>query len=115
MPTYTYHCENCGIRFDRYQKFTDEALTICPECGDVSLRKVFQPVGIVFKGKGFYATDHRSPSGQAHAGVTNEAVADKKAESKKISESSSGESAEKVPSSSSEGTPTTKRKSASDE
>jgi len=115
MPTYTYHCENCGIRFDRYQKFTDEALTICPECGDVSLRKVFQPVGIVFKGKGFYATDHRSPSGQAHAGVTSEAAEDKKVGSKKTSESSNGESSEKTSSSSSESKPTTKSKLALDE
>ncbi len=37
---------------------------ICPECGEPTLRKVYQPVGIVFKGKGFYATDNRSPSGQ---------------------------------------------------
>ncbi len=65
MPTYTYHCESCGIRFDQYQKFTDEPLTICPECGEIALRKVYQPVGIVFKGKGFYATDNRSPSGQS--------------------------------------------------
>lgn len=64
MPTYTYHCDNCGIRFDQYQKFSDAPLTECPECGEPTLRKVYQPVGIVFKGKGFYATDNRSPSGQ---------------------------------------------------
>lgn len=64
MPIYTYHCENCGIRFDQYQKFTDEPLTICPECNEIALHKVYQPVGIVFKGKGFYSTDNRSPSGQ---------------------------------------------------
>jgi len=66
MPTYTYHCDNCGIRFDQYQKFTETALTECPECGEPTLRKVYQPVGIVFKGKGFYATDNRSPSGQSY-------------------------------------------------
>lgn len=64
MPTYTYQCENCGVRFDQYQKFTDEPLLVCPECSEPALRKVYQPVGIVFKGKGFYATDNRSPSGQ---------------------------------------------------
>ncbi len=67
MPTYTYHCDNCGIRFDQYQKFTDEPLMICPECGEPTLHKVYQPVGIIFKGKGFYATDNRSPSGQTFA------------------------------------------------
>ena len=66
MPTYTYQCENCGVRFDQYQKFTEEPLLICPECSEPALRKVFQPVGIVFKGKGFYATDNRSPSGQSY-------------------------------------------------
>jgi putative FmdB family regulatory protein len=70
MPVYTYRCENCGVIFDRQQKFSDPPLTRCPECSKKTLRKVYQPVGIVFKGSGFYATDHRSPSGnnrpQAH-------------------------------------------------
>lgn len=63
MPVYTYRCDNCGIQFDQTQKFSDPVLTKCPECGKKSLRKVYTPVGIVFKGSGFYATDHRSPSG----------------------------------------------------
>jgi putative FmdB family regulatory protein len=63
MPVYTYHCDNCGVQFDATQKFTDNPLTQCPECGKKALRKVYTPVGIVFKGSGFYATDHRSPSG----------------------------------------------------
>ena len=63
MPIYTYRCDNCGVQFDRQQKFSDQPLTRCPECSKKALRKVYQPVGIVFKGSGFYATDHRSPSG----------------------------------------------------
>jgi putative FmdB family regulatory protein len=63
MPIYTYRCENCGVQFERNQKFSDTPLTRCPECGKKSLRKVYMPVGIVFKGSGFYSTDHRSPSG----------------------------------------------------
>ena len=63
MPVYTYRCENCGVQFERQQKFSDQPLTRCPECSKKTLRKVYQPVGIVFKGSGFYATDHRSPSG----------------------------------------------------
>jgi len=65
MPVYIYRCENCGVQFERFQKFTDQPLTWCPECNKKTLRKVYQPVGIVFKGSGFYATDHRSPSGQS--------------------------------------------------
>ncbi len=67
MPIYTSRCENCGVQFDRQQKFSDQPLTRCPECNKKTLRKVYSPVGIVFKGSGFYATDHRSPSGGGHA------------------------------------------------
>ena len=66
MPVYTYRCDNCGQQFDKQQSFSDQPLTRCPECGKKSLKKVYQPVGIVFKGSGFYATDHHSPSGQSH-------------------------------------------------
>ena len=67
MPIYTYRCENCGVQFDQTQKFSDPPLVKCPECGKKTLLKVYQPVGIVFKGSGFYATDHRSPSGATRA------------------------------------------------
>lgn len=67
MPVYTYRCENCGVQFERTQKFSELPLAWCPECGKKSLRKVYTPVGIVFKGSGFYATDHRSPSGTARS------------------------------------------------
>jgi putative FmdB family regulatory protein len=70
MPVYTYRCENCGVQFDEAQKFSDDPLVKCPECGQKALRKVFQPVGIVFKGSGFYATDHKSSSGLSKAGTT---------------------------------------------
>ena len=63
MPIYTYQCDNCGVRFERQQTFSDQPLTRCPECSKKTLRKVYTPVGIVFKGSGFYSTDHRSPSG----------------------------------------------------
>lgn len=68
MPVYTYRCDNCGVRFERQQKFSDQPLTRCPECSKKTLRKVYQPVGIVFKGSGFYSTDHRSPSGSNRIG-----------------------------------------------
>jgi putative FmdB family regulatory protein len=76
MPVYTYRCEECGVQFDRQQKFSDQPLTRCPECNKKALRKVYSPVGIVFKGSGFYATDHRSPSG------VNRAAKDAKPEAK---------------------------------
>jgi putative FmdB family regulatory protein len=57
MPTYEYTCRDCGHTFEIVQSMLDEALTMCPECGG-SLRKVFAPPAISFKGSGFYATDH---------------------------------------------------------
>lgn len=63
MPLYTYRCENCGIQFERQQSFQDAPLKTCPECRKKALKKVIAPVGIIFKGSGFYATDHHSSSG----------------------------------------------------
>src|SRR3989304_246164 len=65
MPTYAYRCENCGVQFDRFQTFSEPPLVRCPECGEDALRKLYSPVGIVFKGSGFYSTGNRSASGQA--------------------------------------------------
>ena len=61
MPTYSYACTACDHRFDAVQSFSDDSLTVCPECGG-RLRKVFNAVGVVFKGGGFYRTDSRSGS-----------------------------------------------------
>ncbi|HVB61230.1 MAG TPA: FmdB family zinc ribbon protein [Ktedonobacteraceae bacterium] len=57
MPTYEYVCRSCEHRFEQWQKMTDDPLQICPECGG-HVRRVLYPAGIVFKGSGFYSTDH---------------------------------------------------------
>jgi putative FmdB family regulatory protein len=59
MPTYVYACKDCGHGLEVVQSFTDEALTVCPECQG-ALRKKFNSVGVVFKGSGFYRNDSRS-------------------------------------------------------
>jgi putative FmdB family regulatory protein len=61
MPIYEYKCESCGIAFERVQHFDDQPLRTCPECGG-DVRRVLQPVGVIFKGSGFYITDHRQVS-----------------------------------------------------
>jgi putative FmdB family regulatory protein len=61
MPTYQYACTECGHSFEQFQSFSEDALTVCPEC-DGKLRKLFNAVGVVFKGSGFYRTDSRSTS-----------------------------------------------------
>jgi putative FmdB family regulatory protein len=58
MPIYQYRCESCGVAFERVQHFSDAPLTQCPEC-DGKVHRVIQPVGIIFKGSGFYVTDNR--------------------------------------------------------
>ena len=71
MPTYSYHCDECGIDFDRFQHFSEEPVHVCPECGG-QVRRVIQPVGIVFKGSGFYVTDNRGKSPSAVPGKKKE-------------------------------------------
>jgi putative FmdB family regulatory protein len=61
MPTYTYRCDTCGHGFEAVQRFADDPLTECPECG-APIRRVIQPVGVVFKGSGWYITDSRPKS-----------------------------------------------------
>lgn len=70
MPTYSYACTDCGHAFDVYQSFSDDALTTCPECQG-GLRKVFNSVGVVFKGSGFYRTDSR-PKAAASEGSSGD-------------------------------------------
>jgi putative FmdB family regulatory protein len=64
MPTYQYRCTDCGHDLEAVQKFSDAALTECPNCGG-SLRKLFNAVGVVFKGSGFYRTDSRAGNGDS--------------------------------------------------
>ncbi len=97
MPIYTYRCENCGVQFEKQQSFSEQPLTRCPECSKKSLRKVYQPVGIVFKGSGFYSTDHRSPSG---GGRTSGSAKSSESETK-TSESSNSSSEKSADSSAS--------------
>ncbi len=66
MPTYQYSCIDCGHFFEAQQSFSEDSLTVCPECGG-KLRKVFNAVGVVFKGSGFYRTDSRGGSSSSDA------------------------------------------------
>ncbi len=61
MPVYEYECDNCSLRFEKMQRFSEDPLRICPDCGG-SIHRVIQPVGVIFKGSGFYVTDNRGKS-----------------------------------------------------
>ncbi len=92
MPVYTYRCESCGIQFERHQSFNDAPLKTCPECRKKALKKVITPTKIIFKGSGFYATDHRSPSGGETRDTKKETKKeDAKAPAKSSDSSSSSE------------------------
>ncbi|GAB3742422.1 FmdB family zinc ribbon protein [Microlunatus parietis] len=81
MPTYQYRCTACTNELEIVQKFTDSPLTTCPECSG-SLRKVFNAVGVVFKGSGFYRTDSRSDGKSGGSGTKSEAASGSSGESK---------------------------------
>ena len=83
LPTYQYACTECGHAFEQFQSFTDDALTVCPEC-EGRLRKVFNAVGVVFKGSGFYRTDSRADgkSSTTSASTADSSSGEKKSETK---------------------------------
>jgi len=61
MPVYEYECDNCSLRFEKMQRFSEDPVRLCPDCGG-SVHRVIQPVGVIFKGSGFYVTDNRGKS-----------------------------------------------------
>lgn len=93
MPTYQYHCSECGQDLEVVQKFSDASLTECPSC-EGSLRKVYNAVGVVFKGSGFYSTDNRSKDNKAGAanGSESSSSSDSKSDSAGKSESTTSDS-----------------------
>jgi putative FmdB family regulatory protein len=108
VPTYSYACTECDNRFDAVQAFTDDALTSCPQCSG-RLRKLFNSVGVVFKGSGFYRTDSReggksakvaadSPSSEKASSSASSSA--EKSEKSSGSDTSSGSSASSTPTSS---------------
>lgn len=67
MPTYSYRCRDCDVAFDIQQSFAEDSLTVCPQC-EGGLRKLFNTVGVVFKGSGFYRTDSRAAGAGSGSG-----------------------------------------------
>lgn len=95
MPIYTYRCESCGVQFERHQSFNDAPLKTCPECRKKALKKVITPTKIIFKGSGFYSTDHKSPSGSEPRVSKKKEESPKKEESKAVAKSSDNSSSSK--------------------
>ena len=95
MPTYEYACTACGHRLEAVQKFTDDALTECPEC-DGKLRKVFGAPGIVLKGSGFYKTDTRAQDKRSGSDTKTESSAKSTDSGSKAEPSKSGTNGDKA-------------------
>lgn len=96
MPVYTYRCDACGVQFEKHQTFQDNPLKTCPECRKKKLRKVITPTKIIFKGSGFYATDHKSPSGaKSHDSKTENKKESKTTETTAETKSTEAKSSEK--------------------
>ena len=96
MPTYAYACTACGHRFEVQQSFSDASLTECPECQG-KLRKLFNTVGIVFKGTGFYKTDSRGASSDGSTATMEAAKPETQTKSEtKTTESKPAKSEEKT-------------------
>ncbi|MFK0156786.1 FmdB family zinc ribbon protein [Streptomyces sp. NPDC090499] len=97
MPTYQYQCTECGEGLEAVQKFTDDALTECPNCGG-RLKKVFSAVGIVFKGSGFYRNDSRgsssssSPASKSSGSTSSGTSSESKSSESKASDAKSSTS-----------------------
>ena len=79
MPTYQYSCTECGHAFEQFQSFSEDSLTVCPECNG-RLRKLFNAVGVVFKGSGFYRTDSRGSTASADSTSSESKGSDSKKE-----------------------------------
>ena len=109
MPIYQYRCRNCGAEVEKMQSFTSEPLVECPECHQLTLKKVIQPAGIIFKGSGWYITDSKksssavTPAGEKSDGnksnenstageSSSSSASDSKSSDSKSGESKSGDS-----------------------
>jgi putative FmdB family regulatory protein len=96
VPTYQYTCTQCRESLEAVQSFSDPALTDCPACQG-RLRKVFNSVGVVFKGSGFYRTDSRTAAGAAESGTGGDSASETKSDASKTPDGSSGKSGKSDP------------------
>jgi putative FmdB family regulatory protein len=113
MPTYGYRCGNCGHEFEIHQRMSDEPLTACPKCQG-KLSKILYPVGISFKGSGFYTTDYKGSAKTSDGSASNGAAPSKEGSSESKPETKSEPSSESKSETKSEPKPDTKPQSKPD-
>jgi len=102
VPVYSYRCQNCDAQFERTQRFSDDPITVCPECEASSVRRVIHPAGIIFKGSGWYVKDSKASNPAGKPGTTTEDKSSKSSSEKGDSSSEKGDSSSEKGDSSSE-------------
>lgn len=107
MPTYEYSCANCDTKHEIQQSMSDDTLTVCPSCGESTLRKLFNNVGVVFKGSGFYRNDSRDKKSSASPAASSSKSEGTGSGSSESSSSSGSSSSDSSSGSSSSGTSAT--------
>jgi len=106
VPTYQYACTECSHAFEQFQSFSDDALTECPECGG-RLRKLFNAVGVVFKGSGFYRTDSRAAAAASSSSSSSSSSSEGSSSSDSGSSGGTATKTESKPAPATKSTPTT--------
>jgi putative FmdB family regulatory protein len=94
MPVYEYACKECGNRFEKMQPITADALKDCPHCGKSALHRVFHPVGVIFKGSGWYITDNRNSNSNSSTSGSASKASDKPTSTEKSDTKSEAPSSE---------------------
>ncbi|HKP53451.1 MAG TPA: FmdB family zinc ribbon protein [Chloroflexia bacterium] len=87
MPVYEYECKSCGTRFEKVQPITADPITECVNCGQGPIRRIFHPVGVIFKGSGWYITDSRKSASASGADKSSSAKSDDSKDGKSSGES----------------------------
>ena len=72
MPVYAYRCKTCGVKFERVQRFSDDPVSVCPECDEATVTRIIQPAGIIFKGSGWYVKDSKAANPAGTPGKSKE-------------------------------------------
>jgi putative FmdB family regulatory protein len=116
VPVYSYRCENCGAQFERTQRFSDDPVTVCPECEASSVRRVIHPAGIIFKGSGWYVKDSKASNPAGKPGtITEDKSSKSSSEQGDSSSEKSDSSSEKSDSSTKKSDSSTKKSDSSSE
>ena len=111
MPVYAYRCKTCGVQFERVQRFSDDPVSVCPECAEATVTRIIHPAGIIFKGSGWYVKDSKAANPAGTPGKSKDMEGSGSASDKSDSASDKSDSASDKSDSASETVSTGSKKS----